>query len=98
MAAKTPKTTKITNRTLKTAKRALDSWVDKHNNGEFILEKSVLESFATASGVISCEMSRQHPVRKRKSTLKVEIVNGDEAQEFRRSQLAQQKQANYGEG
>tara|TARA_B100000475_G_C14705196_1_gene190840 strand:- start:63 stop:350 length:288 start_codon:yes stop_codon:yes gene_type:complete len=86
------KTTRITNRTLKTAKRALDSWIEKHNNGEFILETSVLDQFQTASGVICCEMSRQHPARKKKTTLKVEVVSGEEAQEFRRQQIAKQKQ------
>tara|TARA_B100000902_G_scaffold270808_1_gene256698 strand:- start:841 stop:1128 length:288 start_codon:yes stop_codon:yes gene_type:complete len=90
--ARPAKTTRISNRTLCTARRALDSWTEKHDNGEFILEPSVYESFATACGVIRCEMSKQHPVKKKKTTLKVEIVNGDEAQEFRRSELAKQKQ------
>ena len=86
------KTTKISNTTLNTAKKALDSWTDKHDNGEFVLEPPVYESFSKASGVIRCEMSKQHPVKKKRTTLKVEIINGDEAQEFRRSQLAQEKQ------
>jgi len=98
MAARKPKTTRISNKTLSTARRALESWTEKHDNGEFVLEASVYQSFATASGVIRCEMSKQHPVKKKKTTLKVEIINGDEAQEFRRSQLAQQKQSDYKEG
>ena len=98
MAARTPKTTKISNRTLCIARRALESWTEKHDNGEFILEPSVYQSFATASGVIRCEMSKQHPVKKKKTTLKVEIISGEEQQEWRRQELAQQKQADYREG
>ena len=91
-----PKTTRITNRTLKTAKRALDSWTEKHDNGEFVLEPSVYDSFATASGVIRCEMSKQHPVKKRKATLKVEIISGEEQQEWRRQEIAQEKKYKVG--
>ena len=86
-----PKTTKVSNRTLNTARRALDSWTEKHDNGEFILEPSVYDSFATASGVIRCEISKQHPVKKKKATLKVEIVSGEERQECRRQEIANEK-------
>tara|TARA_R100001082_G_scaffold36781_1_gene19372 strand:- start:480 stop:767 length:288 start_codon:yes stop_codon:yes gene_type:complete len=86
-----PKTTRITNRTLQTARRALDCWTEKHDNGEFVLEPSVYESFTTASGVIRCEMSKQHPTKKKKATLKVEIIQGEERQEWRRQELANEK-------
>ena len=88
-----PKTTRISNRTLQTARRALECWTEKHDNGEFILEPSVYESFTTASGVIRCEMSKQHPIKKKKSTLKVEIIQGEEKQEWRRQELANEKRA-----
>ena len=88
-----PKTTRISNRTLQTARRALDCWTEKHDNGEFVLESSVYEGFKTASGVIRGEMCKQHPSKKKKATLKVEIIQGEEQQEFRRQQLANEKRS-----
>ena len=88
-----PKTTRISNRTLQIARRALECWTEKHDNGEFKLEASVYESFTTASGVIRCEMSKQHPTKKKRATLKVEIIQGEEQQEFRRQELANEKRS-----
>jgi hypothetical protein len=92
MAAK-PKTTSVSNRTLLTARRALDAWTEKHDNGEFVLEPSVYEGFKTSSGVIRGEMCKQHPVRKKKTTLKVEIIQGEEKQEWRRQELVNQQKS-----
>tara|TARA_B100001996_G_C18176031_1_gene406343 strand:+ start:226 stop:510 length:285 start_codon:yes stop_codon:yes gene_type:complete len=88
------KTVRISQTTLKTCTKALNSWTTKHENGEFVLEDGTYEAFKKASGVISCEIARQIPTRKRNKTINVRIINDQEAQAVRRQEVAHYNSSN----
>ena len=76
--------TTISNRQLEVAVKSLDAFTIKVENGEFELEEGTYKRFKQASRIITCEMQKQNPVRRK--TINVGVVTDPERQRYLREQ------------
>ena len=64
--------------------KSLDAFTIKVENGEFELEEGTYKRFKQASRIITCEMQKQNPVRRK--TISVGVVTDPERQRYLREQ------------
>ena len=76
--------TTVSNRQLEFAVKSLDAFTIKVENGEFELEEGTYKRFKQASRIITCEMQKQNPVRRK--TISVGVVTDPERQRYLREQ------------
>ena len=76
--------TTVSNRQLEVAVKSLDAFTIKVENGEFELEEGTYKRFKQASRIITCEMQKQNPVRRK--TISVGVVTDPERQRYLREQ------------